>query len=123
MREPAAYREKHRRRSDDENGVEAPVLRGCEDCDPRGLSDLPPVRLVERRSAVVEGTNGGEAPGRVANGGVLVTLGPIEGEGAAVEVQGSLRINGLAGAWLTYVVALQEREWRVTGTRGPVAIS
>lgn len=87
------------------------------------LADLPPVTFVERRSAVVEGTDGGESPGRVANDGALVTLGPIEGEGEEVEVESSLWINGLAGTWRTYAVELEEGRWRVTETRGPISIS
>ena len=87
------------------------------------LTDLPPITYVHRRSAVVEGTDAGQSPGHVANGGVLVTLGRVEGAGKEVVVQSSLWISGLAGTWLTYVVALEQGVWRVTDTRGPVAIS
>ncbi len=87
------------------------------------LADLPPIRFVERRDAVVDGNEGGNSPGEVANGGVLIALGPIDGQGEKVEVESSLWMNGLVGAWQTYVVALRDGDWRVTGTRGPVATS
>jgi hypothetical protein len=55
--------------------------------------------------------------------GVLLSLGPIEGNATKVEVGNSLWINGLAGQWLTYVLETRGDTWRVTGTAGPMAIS
>ena len=87
------------------------------------LVDLPPLVFVSRRSAAVVGAKPGVSPGHVANGGVLLTLGPIEGEGSKVQVGANLWINGLAGHWLRYVAELRGGGWRVIGTTGPVAIS
>jgi len=87
------------------------------------LTDLPPVRFVSSWGSVVVGTVGGTTPGYVKNKGVLISLGPIEGEGNRVEVGNNLFITGLAGQWLTYVVKKRAGAWKVTGTTGPVAIS
>lgn len=81
------------------------------------------VEFVAKRDSVVGGTRGGASPGHVKNGGVLISLGPIEPSGKKVEVGTSLWINGLAGQWLTYVLAETAGTWEVTGTTGPMAIS
>jgi hypothetical protein len=87
------------------------------------LADLPPLRFVASRDSVVVGTKGGSSPGYVKKGGVLLSLGPIEGDGNRVEVGNSLWISGLAGQWLTYVLGVRDGVWRVSGTAGPIAIS
>jgi hypothetical protein len=87
------------------------------------LADLPPVEFVAERHSVVAGTRGGSSPGHVKNGGVLISLGPIEPKGKRVNVEASLWINGLAGEWLTYVLEERDGTWKVTGTTGPMAIS
>jgi hypothetical protein len=87
------------------------------------LEDLPPIEFVSQRSSVVVGTNSGTAPGSVKNSGVLISLGPIEGNGTKIEVGNSLWISGLAGQWLTYVLQARDGAWKVVGTTGPVAIS
>jgi hypothetical protein len=87
------------------------------------LDDLPKLAFVGRRSAVIQGGGDAAGPGRVVNGGVLLTLGPIVGGGTRVEVEASLWLNGRAGQWLTYVVRKREGTWHVTGTTGPVSIS
>jgi hypothetical protein len=87
------------------------------------LRDLPPVQFVPERDSVVVGTRSGSSPGHVKNGGVLISLGPIEGNGRRVRVGNSLWINGLAGQWLTYVLEQRDGHWNVTGTTGPMAIS
>jgi hypothetical protein len=87
------------------------------------LAELPPVEFVAERDLVVIGTQSGSSPGHVKNHGVLISLGPIEGEGDRVEVGTSLWINGLAGQWLTYVLTGDDDAWKVTGTTGPMAIS
>jgi hypothetical protein len=87
------------------------------------LEDLPELTFVGRRSAVIEGAGDAAGPGRVMNGGVLLTLGPIVARGSNAEVEASLWLNGLAGQWLTYVVRKREGTWEVTGTTGPVSIS
>jgi hypothetical protein len=85
----------------------------------KALADLPALRFVHNRAEVVTG----DPPGHVINNGVLLTLGPIKGGSARVEVGSSLWVNGLAGQWQTYVVVEAGRRWKLAGTTGPVAIS
>jgi hypothetical protein len=87
------------------------------------LHGLPPIEFVAERNSVVVGEHGGSRPGRVKNHGVLIAMGPIEATGKTVEVEASLWINGLAGQWLTYVLAETNGVWKVTGTTGTMAIS
>jgi hypothetical protein len=87
------------------------------------LHDLPPVEFVSERDSVVTREHGGSDPGRVKNHGVLIALGPIQTTGNTVEVATSLWINGLAGQWLTYVLAESNGRWKFTGTTGTMAIS
>lgn len=62
--------------------------------------------------------------GMVQGGGILLTLGPIEGEGERVEVPASSYLANLAGTWQTWVVQrYPDSGWRVIGTTGPVAVS
>jgi hypothetical protein len=86
------------------------------------LADLPPVQFVALRRSVVAGASA-SSPGKVKNGGVLISLGPIQPAAERVEVEASLWINGLAGTWLTYVLEQRAGTWKVTGTTGPMAIS
>lgn len=86
------------------------------------LADLPPVEFVASRHSVLAGASA-SSPGEVKNGGVLISLGPIDPGGKRVEVETSLWINGLAGQWLTYVLEQKDGSWAVTGTTGPMAIS
>jgi hypothetical protein len=87
------------------------------------LEDLPGLTFVGRRSAVIEEAGDAVGPGRVMNGGVLLTLGPIVATGTNAEVEANLWLNGLVGQWLTYVVRKRDGTWQVTGTTGPVSIS
>ena len=87
------------------------------------LEDLVPVSFVRARKQVVTGEAAGSSPGRVVDGGVLVTLGRIEARGGRVTVATSMWVSGLAGEWATYVLESRWGRWRVTGTTGPVAIS
>jgi hypothetical protein len=87
------------------------------------LGDLPPIRFVPERDPVVAGIRSGSSPGHVKNGGVLISLGPIEGNATRVRVGNSLWISGLAGQWLTYVLEQRDGDWTVRGTSGPMAIS
>lgn len=86
------------------------------------LADLPPVEFIADRDSVVAGP-AASGPGQVKNGGVLISLGPIEPDGKRVKVEASLWISGLAGEWLTYVLEQRDGTWKVTGTTGPMAIS
>jgi hypothetical protein len=86
-------------------------------------ADVPTVKFVAERDSVVTGTRGGKSPGRVANDGVLLSLGAVGRNGNKIQVPASLWINGLAGQWLTYVLEQKDGTWKVIGTSGPVAIS
>ncbi len=81
------------------------------------LADLPPVEFVPERASAVAGASA-SSPGQVKNGGVLISLGPIQPNGKSVEVETSLWINGLAGQWVTYVVEQRDGGWSVTGISG-----
>jgi hypothetical protein len=82
------------------------------------LVDLPQTEFVADREAAFVGTGSGRA-----RGGVIVSLGPIEGAGNRVEVGASAWRIGLYGQWLTYVVEQKDGGWKVTGTTGPLVIS
>jgi hypothetical protein len=81
------------------------------------LADLPDLVFVRDRSAVLK--NHGE----VKNHGVLLTLGPIEGNKRRVEVGTNLWVAGKGARWQTYVVKNRASRWLVTGTTGWMAIS
>ena len=83
------------------------------------LSDIRSLTFISHRSQVVAG----RPPGHVADGGVLLTLGPIRGDGSTLTVGSSYWMNGLAGQWQTYVVQASGSDWTVTGTQGSSAIS
>lgn len=91
------------------------VKRGLLDA----LSDLP-VELVSDEESLITPIEDG---GGVKRDGVVVTVGPIPEGDEQVEVQASLYAGNLAATWLTYVVKRSSQGWRVTGTKGPVAIS
>lgn len=83
------------------------------------LSDLP-IQFISNQDEVVGSAEDG---GKVRKGGVVVTVGPIEGDEFRVEVGTSFYAGLLAGTWLTYEVQGSGTEWEVTGTIGPIAIS
>ena len=85
----------------------------------KALDELPAMQFVKDRAAVITG----EAPGHVIDHGVLLTLGPIKGGRARMEVGSSLWVNGLAGQWQTYVVVPAGPGWKVAGTTGRMVIS
>jgi len=83
------------------------------------LSDLP-LEFVPDSDTVTTPVDEG---GGVEQEGVVVTVGPIPTGEDQVEVEASLYAGPLAAPWLTYVVKRSSQGWRVTGTKGPVAIS
>jgi len=85
----------------------------------RALAELPAMRFVKDRTAVITG----EAPGHVIDHGVLLTLGPIKGGRGHMEVGSSLWVNGFAGQWQTYVVVPAGPGWKVARTTGRMVIS
>ncbi|HEV3475669.1 MAG TPA: hypothetical protein VG602_09960 [Actinomycetota bacterium] len=86
----------------------------------RALAPVARVEFISDRESVIGPPGDGS---RVEGGGILVTLGPIHGEGDRVEVAASSYLGNLAGTWQTWVVEMTADRWRVTGTKGPVAIS
>lgn len=90
------------------------IKRGLE----KKLRGLPPIDFISNPDSVRLGKNG-----LIKNHGVMVTLGPIEGDGDKVEVGNSLWCGARCGQWLTYVVKVKGGRWEVTGTTGPYPIS
>jgi hypothetical protein len=83
----------------------------------RALRDLPPIRFVAEPDEVIVNC-------RVERGGALISLGAVrEGRGDTVTVANGLFFGCLGGQWLTYVLVPVGEGWRVSGTKGPVAIS
>lgn len=84
------------------------------------VAETGPLEFVTDRQSVIGPQDQG---GMVQEGGILLTLGPIEGEGERVEVPASSYLANLAGTWQTWVVQRYPNGWRVIGTAGPVAVS
>ena len=85
------------------------------------LRALPPLSFVfgaEARQIAKERMNTG---GRKL--AVILSAGPIDGDGSRVEVSNSLWCGGLCAQWSTYVLKATDGAWNVTGTTGPIAIS
>ena len=85
------------------------------------LAGIAHVIFIADRGSVIEGRGG---CGKVRDGGILITLGPLVSHGHEMQVA----INGFAAClgatWLTYVLQDQPGAgWRVTGTTGSMAIS
>jgi hypothetical protein len=97
-----------------------PFGAGVRDGIARELTDLAPLQFVSNPEAVI--VDDEDCP-RVKREGVLISLGPISGSGRRVTVANGLFIACLGGQWLTYVLERVDDDWRVTGTKGPVAIS
>jgi hypothetical protein len=82
------------------------------------IAPLGPVRFVEDpadwRTKDLQPT---------VDGSVILGVGtPTIGDGTAL-VPVSLWCGGLCGTWLTYRLTLANDVWRVTGTKGPIAVS
>jgi hypothetical protein len=83
----------------------------------RALRDLPPIRFVADPDKVIVNC-------QVERGGALISLGAVrEGRGDTGTVANGLFFGCLGGQWLTYVLEPVRDGWRVSGTKGPVAIS
>jgi hypothetical protein len=104
----------------DDPGPGTPLSPEDQDALREALAEVAPIEFVSSREEVI----GPEAEGaRVQNGGILLTLGPIRGEGDRALVPASSYLGNLAGTWQTWVVERGADGWRVTGTEGPVAVS
>ena len=85
------------------------------------LAGMAHVVFVTSRDSVIETRHG---CGHVKNGGILITLGPPDGDGHRVQVAVNGFVACLGATWLTYVLQNQPGSgWRVTGTTGSMAIS
>ena len=84
------------------------------------LADVGPVTFVADRESVLVMRDGCAA---VKDGGILVTLGPVDGDGDRVEVGVYGFVACLGATWLTYVVRHTAGGWQVTGTTGTMGIS
>jgi hypothetical protein len=84
------------------------------------LSGLGAVSFIADKNTVLVDDNG--CP-QVRDGGILITLGPLNGAGTRVEVGIQGFVACLGATWLTYVVVDDAGGWRVTGTTGPRSIA
>lgn len=84
------------------------------------LTDLPEIEFVADPKTII--VDEADCP-RVEGNGMLLSLGPISGSERRVTVANSLFFACLGGQWLTYVIEPAANDWRVVGTKGPVAIS
>lgn len=89
--------------------------------DQRALEDrlrsLGAVEFISNPDSVMKQEGG------VVGDGVLIRLGPIDGNGDKLKVPAGSYQGLLAGTWQTFVVEKSGGTWKVTGTTGPVAIS
>ena len=85
------------------------------------LAGMAHVVFITSRDSVIETRDG---CGHVKNGGILITLGPPDGDGHRVQVAVNGFVACLGATWLTYVLQNQPGSgWRVTGTTGSMAIA
>ena len=85
------------------------------------LAGMAHVVFITSQDSVIETRDG---CGQVKNGGIVITLGPPEGDGHRVQVAVNGFVACLGATWLTYVLQNQPGSgWRVTGTTGSMAIS
>ncbi|MBB5867581.1 hypothetical protein F4553_000960 [Allocatelliglobosispora scoriae] len=86
------------------------------------LADLHVIRFIADRATVIVKKDGCE---QVKDGGILVNLGPVDGDDNDVTVGVYGYVACLGATWLTYTVHNDSGAggWRVTGTTGPMAIS
>jgi hypothetical protein len=85
------------------------------------LTGVAHLGFITDRTAVIETRNG---CAQVKNGGILITLGAVNGDYHEVQVGINGFVACLGATWLTYVVRNEPGSgWRVTGTTGAMAIS
>jgi len=78
------------------------------------------VAFVADRNTVIETKNG---CAQVRDGGILITLGPADGDDHEVRVAINGFVACLGATWLTYVVERRDGGWQVTGTTGSRAVA
>jgi hypothetical protein len=97
-----------------------PILPAVRRAIGHALTDVGPVTFVNSRDAVIEEPHG---CARVRDDGILVTLGPVDGNGDRVQVGVNGFVACLGANSLTYLVERTSRGWAVSGitAQGPVA--
>ncbi|MFC4071852.1 hypothetical protein [Actinoplanes subglobosus] len=85
------------------------------------LGPTAAVTFISDKASVLDTTDGCAT---VRDGGILITLGTIDGDDDQVTVGINGYVACLGATWLTYVVHDQPGTgWNVTGTTGPMAIA
>ncbi|GAA3238743.1 hypothetical protein ACFO1B_10110 [Dactylosporangium siamense] len=85
------------------------------------LAEARPVSFVADRASVITSDGGCEV---VRDGGILITLGPVDGDGNRVKVGINGYVACLGATWLTYVVQhTAGTGWQVTGTTGSMTVA
>jgi hypothetical protein len=85
------------------------------------LTGVAQVAFIADRKTVIETRDG--CP-QVRDGGILITLGAVNGDEQKVQVPITGFVACLGATWLTYVVQNRPGSgWQVTGTTGPMAIA
>ena len=85
------------------------------------LRALPPLTFVS--GAEARRISKGRMNGGHKKFAVILSAGPIDGNGSRVEVSNSLWCGGLCAQGSTYVLKLTDGRWKTTGTTGPMWIS
>ncbi|WP_030441900.1 hypothetical protein [Actinoplanes subtropicus] len=86
-----------------------------------GLTGVAHVAFIADRNTVLETRDG---CAQVKDGGILITLGPADGDDHEVRVAVYGFVACLGATWLTYVVRNEPGGgWRVSGTTGSKSIS
>lgn len=85
------------------------------------LAPTAAVTFISDKGSVLDTSSGCAT---VRDGGILITLGTIDGDDDQVTVGINGYVACLGATWLTYIVRNQpETGWNVTGTTGPMAIA
>ncbi|MEU4244418.1 hypothetical protein [Actinoplanes sp. NPDC026619] len=99
----------------------APIRQNIQHQITAALTRVAQVAFITDRTAVIETRNG---CAQVKDGGILITLGTVNGDDHEVQVPINGFVACLGATWLTYVVYNEPGSgWRVTGTTGSMAIS
>jgi hypothetical protein len=103
-----------------DEGASTPIPKQDQEAIVQALAEVGKIEFIADPDAVIGPESEG---GRVKDGGILITLGPIEAGDARVLVPASSYLGNLAASWQTWVLEERDGSWLVTGTSGPVAIS
>jgi hypothetical protein len=99
----------------------APIAPNAQQHITAALAGVAHVAFIADRGTVIETKDG---CAQVRDGGILITLGPANGDDHEVQVAINGFVNCLGAMWLTYVVQNEPGTgWRVTGTTGSMTIS